>query len=203
MYSKPTIIAIGAVALILGIASTTTDVATTAVTLSHDTEEGNTLAELFVPETTLASATMDTVDNTAANSSNPSAPTGEADSATANSNSQNALLADEPASISNLSGTTKSTINVTVNDEPMAPSDTPDAKLTVTTGNTGTLDGDTHKNDIKIEREIEIDVENDNEIDTDIDREFNVGGDRIKGEKQDVGDIRPGTVTINLGGLED
>ncbi|MBI4032404.1 hypothetical protein HY374_01730 [Candidatus Berkelbacteria bacterium] len=101
------------------------------------------------------------------------------------------------------SSSTKVDVDIRVNDEPLPASELDDNDIRIETENTGTLDGKRNENEVEIDRNIDIDVENDNDSETDIDRDIEAGDNDIEGEEQEVGDIRPGTVKIDLRGVED
>lgn len=224
MHSRTIIIATGAVALVLGLASTHSTVATMAsvgtglsddgfvsagspITMSFspegfltaklgtgeafgtDNDEGEGVERIVNPDGSVTIKSLSGDASVEANGSSLSISTnGETD-----------------VSLQRHTDTSSTSVNISVNGEELPQSDVPDNLMntTIRTENTGTLDGERNENEVEIDRDIDVDVENDNDTDTDIDHDLEAGDNDIKGEEQEVGDIRPGKVQIDLRGLDD
>lgn len=218
MHSRTIIIAAGAFALALGLATGHTTVAD--VMLVEQAIGGEPITMTFSPEgfvsathaTSTASRSLDTKitdqdDSSPVSENDVQVLTSSGDVSVSSDNGALTVLMDSSGnaelSVLRRDETSATSVNVSVNGEDLPADQLTDSDITIDTNNTGTLDGDRNENEVEINRDINIDVENDTDSDTDIDRDIEAGDNDIRGEEQEVGDIRHGAVNIDLRGLDD
>ncbi len=163
---------------------------------SAQTSQGST-ASASAEASTTDTATNDQVSATASAASPSSNSSSTNISIQSTSSDPNELSLDAQSTTSR-SGERQVDVRVNGQTVPVGQIESDD-DISIDVRNEGTLDGSSHKTDVRIDRDISVQARTNNDLDEDIDEDVEAGNNDIKDTKdQDVGDVKHGTVKIDL-----